>query len=352
MKRAVYRNLGAHNRDVILSPGVGLDNGFFDLGGGRVLVVTADPISMVPALGSELSAWLSVNLIASDFSSSGVKPTLATFVYNFPPEVSDAAARTYLEAVGRECSSLGVTIIAGHTGRYPGAGITVIGSGTMMGLGKKGGFVTPAMARAGDRIIMTKQAALETTAYLAWSFPEFLEERTGSRTVSRGKKMIGLCSTVKDALAAARVGLGASGVTSMHDATEGGVLGGLAEIAEASGLRLDVREEKIQVTRVVSEVCNAFGLDPLTSLSEGTLLLTCRPGRVQKLIAELNGEGIPAFEIGSASQGNGLWISRGDGTPRKAGEILDGYWGAYERGWKREREGEGDGRLGRREVLS
>src|SRR5215470_2217584 len=146
MERAVFRNLGAKSRDAIVPPGFGLDNGFFDLGGGRVLVITADPISMVPALGPELSAWLSVNLIASDFSSSGVKPTLATFVYNFPPEVSDAAARVYLEAVGRECSRLGVNIIAGHSGRYPGAGLTVIGSGTMMGLGKKGGFVTPAMA--------------------------------------------------------------------------------------------------------------------------------------------------------------------------------------------------------------
>src|SRR5215510_11081987 len=79
MERAVYRNLGANSQDVIVSPGVGLDNGLFDLGAGRVLVITADPISMVPALGPEMSAWLSVNLVASDLSSSGVKPTLASF---------------------------------------------------------------------------------------------------------------------------------------------------------------------------------------------------------------------------------------------------------------------------------
>ena len=43
-------------------------------------------------------------------------------------------------------------------------------------------------------------------------------------------------TVVPEAVLARTFGLRDDGVTSMHDATEGGVLGGLLEVAEASGV--------------------------------------------------------------------------------------------------------------------
>ena len=39
-----------------------------------------------------------------------------------------------------------------------------------------------------------------------------------------------------------RLAKAAGGVTAMHDATEGGVIGGLFEIADASGVGMDIDE--------------------------------------------------------------------------------------------------------------
>ena len=68
----------------------------------------------------------------------------------------------------------------------------------------------------------------------------------------------------------------------MHDATEGGVLGGLYELARVERADLWVDKELIHVSEESSAVCAAFGLDPLATLSEGTLLITC--GRTARTV--------------------------------------------------------------------
>ena len=329
LEGVVYRNLGAKRSDVIKGPGRGLDNAVIGLGGKGVMILTVDPVSVIPSLGMELSGWMSVHLIASDYATSGLRPEYATFSFNFPPELSDADRKEYVRSVGEECRRLGITIAAGHTGSYPGAGFTVIGAGSMFGFGRRGGFVDPSMARPGDAILMTKQAGIEATASLALSFPRYVEGKVGRLRASRAKKLVRSCSTVTDALTAARIGLGRGGITSMHDATEGGVLGGLEEMAYASGTAFHVNEGRINVSEEVGAVCGAFGLDPLDSLSEGTLLVTCNPGRINDLKDEFAGSGIPIREIGSVRDGAGLWAVKGGGRPKRIKPGADRYWAAY-----------------------
>ncbi len=329
LEGVVYRNLGVKRSEVIKGPGRGMDNAVIGLGGKKVMILTVDPVSVIPSLGMELSGWLSVHLIASDYTTSGLRPEYATFSFNFPSELSDADREEYVRSVGEECRRLGITIAAGHTGSYPGAGFTVVGAGSMFGFGRRGGFVDPSMARPGDAILMTKQAGIETTASLALSFPRHVEGKVGRLRASRAKELIRSCSTVADALIAARIGLGRGGITSMHDATEGGVLGGLEEMACASETAFHVNEGRICVSEEVGAVCGAFGLDPLGSLSEGTLLATCNPKRLDEVKEEFAGSGIPIREIGSVRVGAGLWVAKGDGRPKRIKPGVDGYWAAY-----------------------
>ncbi len=329
LEGVVYRNLGVKRSEVIKGPGRGLDNAVIELGGNRVMVLTVNPVSIIPSLGMQLSAWLSVHLIASDYATSGLRPEYATFSFNFPPGLSDADREEYVRLTGEECRRLGITIAAGHTGSYPGAGFTVVGAGSMFGFGRRGGFVDPSMARPGDAILMTKQAGIEATASLALSFPRYVEGKVGRLRASRAKKLIRSCSTVTDALTAARIGLGRGGITSMHDATEGGVLGGLEEMAYASGTAFHADEGRINVSEEVGAVCEAFSLDPLGSLSEGTLLVTCNPGRLDDLRQEFDGSGIPIREIGSVKDGAGLWVTKGGGRPKRIKPGADRYWAAY-----------------------
>jgi hydrogenase maturation factor len=329
MKEVVYASLGKKSRKLVIGPRKGSDNAVIAIDEGRVMVLTVDPVSIIPSLGMGLSAWLSVHLVASDYTTSGLRPEYATFSFNFPPELSNADREEYVRSTGEECRRLGITIAAGHTGSYPGAGFTVVGAGSMFGFGRRGGFVDPSMARRGDAILMTKQAGIEATASLALSFPRHVDGKVGRLRASRAKNLIKSCSTVTDALTAARIGLGRGGITSMHDATEGGVLGGLEEMACASETAFHVDEGRINVSEEVGAVCGVFGLDPLGSLSEGTLLVTCNPNRLDDVKDEFAGSGIPIQEIGSVKAGAGLWVTKGGGHPKRIKPRADRYWAAY-----------------------
>jgi len=331
MEKVVYRSLGAESPRVIAGPGAGLDNAVVSVGGRKVLVITTDPVSVIPELGPKASAWLSVHLIASDLATSGVPPQFATFDFNFPAQMTAAARKEYLTEIGSACGDLGVSIVAGHTGSYPGAGFTIVGGGVMFGLSESGAYVDPSMAEVGDAVVMTKGAAIEAAAYLANSFPRYTERRIGKRLAGMARTLTGSCSVVKDARVAAGAGLGPSGVTSMHDATEGGVLGGLREMASASAKAFVVKEERFLELEEAAAVCMAFGVDQLRALSEGTLLLTCSFGKADALVRRLRREKIDAEVIGAVRSGSGLWLEGKGRTRSRVRPAPDSYWSAYSR---------------------
>src|SRR5439155_18975795 len=110
------------------------------------------------------------------------------------------------------------------------------------------------------------------------TFPDLVEKRLGADVTSRARALFESMSTVEDALAAASVGLRANGVWAMHDATEGGVRNAVWEMAQASGLGVDVDLSKVIVDPAVAEVSKMFGMEALDAISEGTLLIASEPG--------------------------------------------------------------------------
>ena len=328
LEKVVFSSLGAKRDEVLSGPGHGLDNSVISLGGRKVLLATSDPLSVIPSVGLKRSAWLSVHLLASDMTTSGVPPQFAMLDFNLPAKMELPEVGVYLRAVGKECERLGISIAGGHTGRYPGSGYTVVGGGTMFAVADKEGYVTPAMAREGDVVLMTKGAGIGASAVLARSFPKTVGRKVGQALLRRARSRIGDCSTVADALAAASTGLRTS-VTSMHDATEGGVLGGLFELSLACDAPVFVSEEKIHVSKEAAAVCAAFGLDPLVTLSEGTLLITCRKKAVERVEAALAAVRVPCYQIGrigAKGSATGLWSASSE-KPIDPGR--DEYWRAY-----------------------
>jgi hydrogenase maturation factor len=334
LKRVVFRNLGARNAAIVTGPSEGLDNGVLSIGRGRILVVTSDPVSIIPSIGMKESAWMSIHHLASDFMTSGLKPQFAVFVFILPPELQSADLEAYLRSLGRECKRLGISIVAGHTGAYPGSRFTIVGGGVLFGLGRKGDYVTPAMARSGDDVLITKGAAIEATGVLARAFPQELRVRIGTYPWACAASYISRTSCVEDARVAAQVGLRGEGVTSMHDATEGGVLGGLNELSEACGKPIIIDTRKVFVSKESKAVCRVFGLDPLSTLSGGTLIITCRPKLTGELASRLARHGIKNDLIGSVGVGGkqGIWEAIGKSKPRALGPpAKDRYWEAYDR---------------------
>lgn len=339
LDRVIYPWLGAVRRGVIVGPRFGVDNAIVRVGAGKVLVATTDPLSLIPKLGPRESAWLSVHLLASDLTTSGLPPQFGIFDFNLPPETSNHEFAEYWRSFHSECKKLGVSIIGGHTGKYAGCGYSVIGGGVMCSFGEARRYLTSAMARSGDDIILTKGIAIETTAVLTRAFPRTIRKMLGTRLFDKAWRYLHKVSTVKDALTAASVGLHGDGVTAMHDATEGGVKAAVLELATASALGAEVDVSGISISEESLEICKFFRIDPLTSLSEGTLIIASRPHKTSKVLSELRSHGIPSQVIGRlTSKSHAVFAKTKAGRVRMKYPTHDPYWRAYSKGigkrWK------------------
>jgi hydrogenase maturation factor len=258
---------------------------------------------------------------------------------NLPPEVTDDELTALWDAFHRACEGIGVAVVTGHTARYDGCAWPMVGGAVCLASGPEDRFVTPDMARVGDRVIVTKGAAIEATALFAATFPERLARGVGAEAVSAADALFEQMTVVPEATVAREFGLRDEGVTSMHDATEGGVLGGLAEVAEASGVGMRIELARIPVRPEVLAVCRHTGMDPYAAISEGTLIATVVADRADAFVRALAAAGIDAADVGEVtapSAGRVLASAGGERALEHPG--LDPFWGAFGR-WAGEAAG-------------
>lgn len=348
-ERLIAPHLGAARPEVLVGPRAGTDCAIVRLSAGRVMAVTTDPLSVIPAIGLAASARLACHLLASDLWTSGLPPAYATVDFNLPPTMSDGDLAGYWQAMSEEWARLEVAVVGGHTGRYPGCGEPIIGAATLIGVGDEGRYLTPAMASEGDRVIVTKGCAIEATAIAAHLIPKRMSAALASAGVAdadaeaalaRARASLAQVSVVADCRAALRVGVRDRGVSALHDATEGGVLGGLLELAKASGHDLRVQRDLIPISTEARAACEAWGgIDPWWALSEGTLVAAVRPTHAAAVLTALAEAGIPAAEVGEVLSGSGrLWLTEPGGVRAIDAPAPDPYWPAYDRavreGWE------------------
>ncbi|MHB1162643.1 MAG: AIR synthase-related protein, partial [Chloroflexota bacterium] len=206
----------------------------------------------------------------------------------------------------------------------------MVGGATVICVGPKSRFITPNMARVGDQVIVTKGAAIEATGLFAATFPQLVAERYGEQFAKRADRVFEMMSVVDDAMTAASVGVRDDGVTTMHDATECGVWGGLFEIAQASGVGMQIDKEKIIVLDEVRRICDMFRIDPYSSISEGTLLITCRPHRASEVVRVLADKDIPSSIVGEVTPAEkGMVVFEGSASRRLEHPRVDPFWRAF-----------------------
>lgn len=287
----ILPRLGASNGSVMVSPQHGVDVGIVEIGD-KAVALTTDPVFIVPDYGWEKAAWFAVHILASDVVTSGLKPTFLSIDLNLPMEMTKEQLEVVWTTIHQECQKLGIFIVCGHTARYENCHYPMVGGATMIGVGDKDRYVTPAMSRPGDRVIVTKGPAIEATGILATMFPELISRQFGKAFSRRAQGIFYKMSVVDDALTAAGTGVRDEGVTSMHDATECGIWGALYELCQASRLGIRVEADEIVVEECVPEICRCFGIDPYASISEGTLVIACREHRAAEIVTALSRRGI------------------------------------------------------------
>jgi hydrogenase maturation factor len=293
----LLQRLGKRDKTVLVPPQTGVDAAVVDIGDGKVLIIAEDPIFAVPGQPWEMFGWYTVHIGASDVAVMGVLPRYMTYSLLMPPETKDEDFRTIVDAIHQAALELGIAIVGGHTGYYPGFAAPTIGGVTVFSVAGKDEYVTPAGAKPGDDVILTKGPAIETAGILAVLRERELLAKYPSSLVEKAKSLCKEMTVVKDCALAMKAG----GVTAMHDATEGGVIGGLFEIASASKVGMEIDEGLFIYPEEVRMVCEAFEIDPVAAIAEGSLLITARPDRSEEILQRLKAAGIDASVIGKAT---------------------------------------------------
>lgn len=321
---------GSKSDRLLQGPAFGVDTACIDLQNDKVLVIASDPLSILPKLGMKASAWLSVHLVANDIATSGHQPEYAQFVMNLPDSLTQKEYREYWKYIHQFCEEIGVAITGGHTGFGNIGSSTIAGGATMFCVVDKHKYKSSAKAKINQSIIMTKSAALSSSSILAKSFPKFIENKLGKQILESTQANFYRTSILTEINAINQYPSLLPHISALHDVTEGGVMGAIYEMSEASKVGVKIEADKIPVDTEVAAVCELFEIDPLASIGAGSLLMVCEKSQSQNIIERLNMNDVNATIIGetcSYKQGKSVC---------KEGKIIDliyrkidPYWKAY-----------------------
>jgi hydrogenase maturation factor len=288
LRKIVFEKLGVPNERLLQGPQVGEDAAVIDLDD-KVLVVATDPIT--GAIGNV--GWLAVHINANDVASTGAKPLWFLCVTLLPEGSDESLLVEIMDQIHTACTEVGVTLIGGHTETTPGLDRPIL-IGFMMGEAGKKDYVTTGGAKPGDQIILTKGAGIEGTAIIAGDLRKILVGKVEEKILRSAEEKIKEISVVPEAMKAVHVG----GVHSLHDPTEGGLLNGIWEMAEAAGVGVEIMEDMIPVaseTRILAEVLE---LDPLKLMGSGALLIVVEPQKTVEMVDAIKAMGVEASTIG------------------------------------------------------
>lgn len=320
--RIIFPHLGKFDQKVLIKPMHGVDAGVIEIDEEKVMVVACDPTFGMPVI-MPFFGFLIVHICASDVAVLGVKPEYLTISLLLPPGTDIKTLEEFWRQISLECEKLGIAIVGGHTGVYPGISYPLNGGCTVWGFGKKEELTPPNNAQIGDKIVITKGPAIEAAGILAYQAEDKLKQVINKELIEKAKKLIWEMTVVKDALIARKY------ANAMHDATEGGLLNGVYEIAEASKVGVIIYEEKIPILEEVKVICDYFKINPLISISEGTLIITLPQEKTADLIKELKENGISAWEIGEVIERKRVFIKK-DGKEEELRPVkVDPFWDAY-----------------------
>ncbi|ADK86093.1 hydrogenase expression/formation protein HypE [Desulfarculus baarsii DSM 2075] len=283
--------------------------------GGR-LVVSTDSFVVDPLFfpGGDIGC-LAVHGTVNDVAMRGGRPLYLTAGFVLEEGLALADLERVVASMGRAAAQAGVKVIAGDTkvvGRGQAdklfintAGIGVLADGLELGASR---------ARAGDAVLVSGTLGDHGVTIMAARQGLGLDLSTRSDTAP-------LADLVADVLAAC------PGARLFRDPTRGGLATALKEIAEASGVAMELDEAAIPIAGAVAGACELLGLDPLYLANEGKLICVAPAEQAQAALAAMRGHrlGDRAAIIGRAvaEKPGRVWLNTAVGG-RRLLEMLSG----------------------------
>lgn len=290
LKKTVYPFLGVSRKEVLVHSGLGQDCTVIDFGD-YVVVASSDPITGA----GKNEGYISVFVCCNDIAACGAEPIGILSTLLLPPCADEKTLQDLMESIHRAASKIGIEVLGGHSEITDAVGKPIISS-TAIGVAKKQSYITSAGAKPGDKVLVTKALGLEGTSVLASDFEDILKGSISSKQLEKARGLIEHISVITEGLTAAE-----AGASAMHDITEGGLLGAAFEVAEASGVGIEIYAKNLPILPETRAICDFFGIDPLGLISSGSMLI-CTPSG-EKVLGALEKKGIPATIVGKIIPG-------------------------------------------------
>ncbi|HNR45150.1 MAG TPA: AIR synthase family protein [Methanofastidiosum sp.] len=291
LSKRVFPYLGSVQSEIVVGPNVGIDAAVIDVSKlpGK-MVVSQDPIT-----GAGKNAGFHVvNVCANDVASMGAKPMFFLSTIIMPKGTTEEELEKISKDIERAAKEIGISIVGGHT-EISSKVTDLILSGTMIGFADR--YVSTSGAREGDDILLTKGAGIEGTAILAESKHDHLSKSLDQGLLESAMELINQISVVKEALIASSLG-----AVALHDPTEGGILGGLHEIADASNKGFEFYPDKVNLYPETKSICDALKINPFALISSGALMIISPKDKTEKIISSLEKENIKSGIIGKITK--------------------------------------------------
>ncbi len=278
------------------------DAAVLELGSGK-LAMSTDSFVVQPLFfpGGSIGE-LAVNGTVNDLAVSGAEPEFlsASFILEEGFPLSQLAA--IVEDMARAAAIAGVKIVTGDTkvverGHGDGCYINTAG----VGLIRSGVSVSPLHAMPGDAILVSGTIGDHGMAIM--SVREGLEFESQIRSD---------CAALNGMIAEVLAAVGVA-VHTMRDPTRGGLASTLNEIAQASGVGVEIDEPSLPVRPEVQSACELLGLDPVYVANEGKAVFFVAPEAADQVLAVLRTHplGRDAARIGRVTaEHKGMLVAR------------------------------------------
>ena len=256
---------------------------------GQRLAFTTDSFVVSPLEfpGGDIGE-LAVNGTVNDLAMMGAQPLALSLAYVIEEGLPIEELRRVTESVARAAGKAGVRIVTGDTkvvGRGAADGLFVNTAG--IGLVAPGVSVGADRAAVGDAVILSGAIGLHGVAIMSVREGLAFEVEIASDTQPLNALVAAIVAVCPD-------------VRVLRDPTRGGLASALNEIASASGVGIELREETIPIPGPVHAACEMLGLDPLHVANEGKLVAIVPAASAEAVLAAMRAvpEGAEAVEIG------------------------------------------------------
>lgn len=290
LKRSVLRQIKPNKEEIIQGAAVGTD---------CALIQIEDSIVVLGngfcAIKDRYAVSHAIHRACNNLAAGGGRPLSLQIQVSLPETAIESDLKEIMKLAQKTADILQVQIGGGHTETVEGLKEPLIFV-TALGTTKEG-VIKRENIRPLQDIVMTKWMGISGTAYLAFEKEEELLTKYPPYFIKSAQTLEQSYSIVPEAATAVK-----SGVSAMHDVSEGGVFGALWELGESAGVGLTISLKKIPVKQETIEICEFFDLNPYELRSDGSLLIVADDGYA--LVSELNKQGIAAAVIGRIEEGN------------------------------------------------